>query len=154
MRVGKWPFLITILFLVAAQGSSQIIGPAVFTPANPTDVQQIRAAYTAPGICGLNPTTVVNGTVVRTTVTVGGCVLGPPAFQITAYAFFGPLSAGNYTYELYEVDLDSGNPTPRLVSSQPLVVTAAVPALSPAILFVLLLALAGIGWLTLVPPRL
>ncbi|HYM62851.1 MAG TPA: hypothetical protein VEZ11_18340 [Thermoanaerobaculia bacterium] len=145
----KWLFLAGTILLVASHGTAQIVGPAIFTPANPNDANQIRAAYTAPGLCGVSPTTAVNGIAVRTTVAVAGCLIGPPAFQVTAYAFFGPLPAGAYTYELYSVDLDAGTP-PHLVSTQPLVVTASsAPTLSPALLLALILALAGLGWFRL-----
>ena len=136
-----------VLAFVAVVASSQFItGPAVFSPANPTDAQQIRATYTAPGLCGTSPSTVVSGTDVRTTVSVGGCLIGPPPFQTPASAFFGPLPAGTYTYEIYEV-YEGG--LPRFVSTQPLVVIASVPTLHPIALVALVLAFGSIAFFVL-----
>jgi hypothetical protein len=149
--VKQWLFFAGALMFSAAQPavSFQLItGPATFAPSNPTAADQIRATFLGPGLCATTPSTVVTGTVVRTTVSISGCITGPPAFQESRNAFFGPLQAGTYSYELYEID-NPGDP-PQFVSTQPLVVApATIPGLRPAGLLTLVFALAGAGWLVL-----
>ena len=142
-----------LLFALAGEATAQIVvGPAVFTPASPRDVDLIRAEFGTPGGCGEQSTTTVTGMTIRTTVSVNlsGCIIGPPSYIAPALAFFGPLSAGTYTYELYEIDLSSPTQAPRFVSRQRLVVAASsIPTLSPGILPLLMLALVGVAWFAL-----
>ena len=94
------------------------------------------------GRCGTSSSTVVMGTVVRTTVFVSGCVIGPPTFSSPLQSSFGPLPARTYTYEIYEI-YEGG--TPQFISTQPLVVSAAIATLSPTVLAFLVLALAAVA---------
>src|SRR5258708_31726949 len=95
----------SFLFVALIARSQQIVGPATFSPANPSDANAIRATYVQRSVgCGITSSTTVTGTVVRTTVMVGGCLIGPPCcVDLPVSSFFGPLRAGTYTYEIYEV---------------------------------------------------
>lgn len=123
--------------------------PAVFSPAAPTNMDQIRADFTAPGGCDLDATTTVSGTIVRTDVTFTGCIVGPPPIEVPTQAFFGPLPANTYMYEIYF--LFEGD-APVLRSQQPLVVAAAaepIPLTSGAGTVLLLLLIAATGLVAL-----
>jgi hypothetical protein len=115
-------------------------------------VDQIQATYTADGLCFTDPSTTVTGNLVRTTITISGCLVGPPSFTVPAHASFGPLPAATYTYEIYE---KNGGP-PSFVSTQTLVVAAAtapVPVLSRTTMLMLALMLAGLGSFAVRPAR-
>ena len=137
--------LVSIVLAVANSANAQlIIGPATFKPANPTEMDTIQSTYILrSGGCVTTSSTTVIGTVVRTTVRVGGCFIGPPVFDNPAISGFGPLRAGTYIYEIY----DGGEP--QFVSSQPLVVAAAVPTISHRLLIALVLALGCVATLAL-----
>src|SRR5262249_1267123 len=114
--------------------SQQVVGPATFTPGSPTAQDPIRATSSLiQAGCGTGSSTLLTGTVVRTTASVSGCLIGPPPSTSPLQSIFGPLPAGTYTYEIYEIY--EGGP-PQLISTQPLVVSAAIPVLSPAVLSV------------------
>jgi len=73
---------VAALFTLAARGAfgQYTLGDVHLSPAAPTDQDQIVVTYTAIGACGsYTPLTVVSGTVIRTTVAVAGCFIGPPA---------------------------------------------------------------------------
>lgn len=122
---------VSVLAALAFPASAQIlVGPAQFTPPSPTGADPIRARFTVqvPGPCVDESSTVVVGTVVRTTTTLNCGVL--QAFDIEIVQDFGPLAPNTYTYEIYFAV--NGDP-PALQSTQTLAVSdaAAVPALSP-----------------------
>jgi hypothetical protein len=137
--------------LVEAQSSN---GPAAFTPPAPTSADLIRARFLAPG-CGLNASTSVSGNTVTTTVSVAGCIPGPPTFFVPFETQFGPLPPGNYTYEIYYRFEDDEPPTTLLRSTQPLVIAVAasatsdVPSLSFHGLAALVLAVVIVGTVAL-----
>jgi hypothetical protein len=149
MRLKKSFIAGAVLSFVCRVALSQlIIGPATFTPNPPTSAGPIQATYILrSGGCVATSTTSVIGTVVRTTVTVGGCFFGPPTFDNPVVSGFGPLPAGTYTYEIYALYPD-GSP-PQFISSQPLVVSAPIPALSMAALIALFFALLGVATIEL-----
>ena len=133
--------------MCAANGAGQVGPPAVFTPAAPTEHGLIRATFSVPGLCGTDSSTIVDGTTVRTTVALIGCVIGPPPFPQDLQVVFGPLPAGAYTYEIYL--LFEEEETPELRSRQPLVVNALIPGVptllqSSRMLLLGLLAAAGL----------
>ena len=141
-------FAIGAAFIAVTASSQLITGPAVLTPANATSADQIRATYTLTSAgCGTSSSTVVTGTVIRTTVFVSGCLIGPPPFPSPLQTSFGPLPAKTYTYEIYEV-YEGG--APQFISTQPLVVTASVPTLSRSVLLALAAVLAGIAMFAIV----
>src|SRR5207253_11114640 len=119
-RMKQWLFLILLTLSVTAPGSSQVIGPATFTPNPPTSGGPIKASFIFHGSCLAVPTTSVSVSVVRTTVTIGNCAVGPPPVDVPVVAGFGPLAPGTYTYELYTV-YQNGQ-TFTLVATQPLTV--------------------------------
>lgn len=131
-RAMRYIAMVALTCSVASLTSAQeVIGPATFSPPSPSDRDRIVATYTGSGACTFTSTTLVNGNVVRTTVSVVGCIIGPPPAFTDETAAFGPLPAGKYTYELYESY--EGGPA-VLRSSQELIVTTAVPTLSPVLL--------------------
>jgi len=135
-----------VLFASVAQ-SQQVVGPATFTPSGPTAQDTIQATYSLISAgCGTSSSTVVMGSVVRTTVFVSGCLIGPPPSTSYLQSTFGPIPSGTYSYEIYEV-YEGG--APQLISSQPLVVAPAIPALSPAALAALAFVLVGVGFLAI-----
>lgn len=69
-------------------------------------------------------------------------MIGPPPFDVAVSSLFGPLPTGTHTYEIYEVY--EGGP-PQFVSTQPLVVSASIPALPPSALIALAFVLAGVA---------
>jgi hypothetical protein len=116
--------------ILALTAGAQIVWPpAVFTPAAPTSADVIRATFTVPGGCGVDAATGVEGSTIRTNVILFGCITGPPPIPDVYEVDFGPVRAGNYTYEV--VFHPEGSP-PATRLQQPLVVTAA-PAVTPAI---------------------
>ncbi len=129
--------------VIAITGAAQTVWPpAVFVPAAPTELDRIRADFDVPQAPNSNTTT-VTGTVVRTDVFLGPSVIGPPPTIVPYNAFFGPLAAGTYTYEIF---LHYENGTVELRSRQSLVVSAApalVPALSQTVLGLLVASLAA-----------
>jgi len=139
-------FPITLLILATA-ASGFISGPIVISPSSPSERDVIRATFTeASSGCQINISTVVTGTVVRTTMFISsvGCVSGPPPVPVPREISFGPLAPNTYTYEFYE-DYEGG--PQLLISRQPLVVSAAppIPALSSNSLVLLVVALTGIA---------
>lgn len=133
--------------MCAANGAGQVGSSAIFTPAAPTEHGLIRATFSVPGLCGTDSSTIVEGTTVRTTVALFGCVIGPPSNPQTLRVVFGPLPAGAYTYEIYLLVDEEGELD--LSSRQPLVVSAFVPGVptlldSSRILLLGLLAAAGV----------
>jgi hypothetical protein len=141
--------VVAIAVFLASSGVSvlaQNIGtPAVFSPPQPTNVDQIRAIIEVPGLCSpFDPSTVVVGNTIRTTLRLGNCIIGPPPFPSQYDVVFGPVTANTYTYEVYFIY----NTAPELQSRQQLVVTqslAAVPALSIRALLLLVVALAAVA---------
>jgi hypothetical protein len=121
---------------------------ATFTPPNPSNHDIITAEFLVRGGCDTTIATVVNGSVVQTTVTVSNCVV-LPAFYVPAQTMFGPLPANTYSYEIYEVLED--NP-PELQSQQTLIVSfgpSSIPTLERGLAFVFMLALAVVAVLVL-----
>jgi len=95
--------------------------------------------------------TLVEGSVVRTTVLYDVCYPIPP-FSTQTIVEFGPLPPGTYTYEVYLGFAD--HPPLTLVGQLPLVVTAApavaaVPTLDRAGTIVLAAMLCGLTTLLL-----
>jgi hypothetical protein len=148
VRVKKRLLVSAILILLGRIAmSQQVVGPATFSPSAPTAQDTIRATYSIISAgCGTTSSTVVTGTFVRTTVFVSGCFIGPPPGSSPLQSSFGPLLIGTYTYEIDEV-YEGG--APQLISTQPLVVTAAVPTLSLAVLASLAVILAVVAMLAL-----
>lgn len=95
--------------------------PLIFTPAVPTSADVIRTTIEVPAGCSVSHATAVHGNVVRTTVSIRGCIVGPPPFPEYEEVALGPLPAGVYTYELYETYNDG---PPYFIWQQPLVVNA------------------------------
>ena len=117
---------------------------ATFVPAAPTDRDVIVANFLIQGGCTTTISTVVAGTTVRTTFSLSNCPV-LPVFLVPVHATFGPLPAGTYTYELYEIL--EGDPA-TLVSQQTLIVAATpapVPALADGAGVLLLLGLVVVG---------
>src|SRR5688500_10836775 len=105
--------------------SAQSFGPpAEFVPPAPTERDEIWATiFNVPnGFCEIEPSTVVAGSVIRTTIPVDICIIGPPPIFVTVAAPLGRLPANTYTYEVY---LDFGD-GPVLRSRQTLIVAAAL----------------------------
>lgn len=126
---------------VAPTVSAQHVeGPVQLSPAAPSERDQITARFTVWGFCGVERSTTVAGTLVRTTINLTGCIIGPPPGPSPNDAVFGPLPPNTYTYELYFTY--EGGP-PQLVSRQPLVVSTAppIPTLSGFSLLALTVAL-------------
>jgi hypothetical protein len=135
-----------VLFARVAQ-SQLVVGPATFTPSAPTAQDTIHATYSLVSAgCGTSSSTALMGSTVRTTVFVSGCLIGPPPTTSSLQSTFGPIPSGTYSYEIYEV-YEGG--APQLISSQPLVVAPAIPALLPAALAALAIVLVGVGFLAL-----
>jgi hypothetical protein len=131
------------------------INAAVFgfesRPAAPTDRDVITATFGVSTVCDLDQETVVIGNVVRTTVTHSSCFPGPPPSIVDVTATFGPLPAGTYTYEVYEVYEDSGGP-PELTFTTTIVAAAAavpVPALDGAALGMFAFIVAAVALIAL-----
>ena len=136
----------TVVLFLGALGALAQGTPAELTPANPTPADVITARFTVQPCANRSVSTVVNGSVVTTTVTMIGCVLivAPPVEET---ATFGPLPAGVYTYEIY-TRFDTDPPTLR--STQQFAVAAPpVPALSALGYAVLAAALALIGFVVM-----
>ncbi|HEV7766467.1 MAG TPA: hypothetical protein VGQ76_15805 [Thermoanaerobaculia bacterium] len=144
--------MFAMIYGLLAVGVFAQVGPAaVIYPAAPTDQDQIRATFSVPGLCLTELSTVIEGSTVRTTVTLFGCVIGPPSFPQNVQAVFGPLSAGTYTYETYLLFAEESD-TPELRSQQSLVVAASVPGvptLAESSRLLLLVLLATVGILTI-----
>jgi hypothetical protein len=134
--------LVAAMLLPPTLALAQVEGPAVFSPTAPDNLDLIQATFIRPGLCFYNTSTVVMGTVVRTTVNVHGCITGPPSFQTSGQASFGPLPPATYTYEIYMIY--RGGPL-TFVSQQPLTVTAELPTLSGFWLAALATALAAVA---------
>jgi hypothetical protein len=148
MRRSVMVALTLTLILSGTLHAQLLTAPAVFSPAAPDENDEIRAVFHILGLCDNEPTTVVAGSVVRTTIVVTDCIPGPPPPVIPFDVFFGPIPAGTYTYEIF-LDLGLG---PELRSTQPLVIAAVaptVPALSPLMLLLFGSALAGVALLVL-----
>lgn len=142
VRRTVFVFVLLQAVIAAAAAAQTVWPPAVFVPAAPTELDRIRADFDVPQAPDSNTTTVA-GTVVRTDVFLGPGVIGPPPVIVPYNAFFGPIAAGTYTYEIY---LHYADGTVELRSRQSLVVSAApalVPALSPAVLGLLVVSLAA-----------
>jgi hypothetical protein len=145
---GVFVFLgcIAITALVGLPASAQILGgPAQLTPANPTAADIITALLTVqvPGACEGEATSLIDGTVIRTTIVFGECAVTQP-FTLEVFQEFGPLPANTYTYEIY---VATAIEPPTLRSTQTFQVAAAsvaaVPSLSQLGAAVLALALAA-----------
>jgi len=142
----------SVSVLLAASVAGQVGTPAVFNPAAPTDQDRIHATFSVPGLCSNQVSTIVDGVTVRTTVTLYGCVFGPPPFPQNAQAHFGPLPPGAYTYEIYWLFTDEPSEPPILSSRPPLVVAASIPGVPTLLhssMIVLVGLLAGAGILTI-----
>jgi hypothetical protein len=137
-------FAIAPLILATVASAQHVEGPVELSPTAPTERDQITVRFTVWGFCGIERSTTVVGTLVRTTINLTGCIIGPPPGPSPNDAVFGPLPANTYTYELY-FTYEGGSP--QLVSRQPLVVSAAppIPALSGLSLVVLTVALIGVA---------
>lgn len=135
--------------LVVMTAAAQAVWPpAVFVPPAPTELDRIRADFDVPQDPIANSTT-VTGTLVRTDVTLGPGIIGPPPVIVPYSVLFGPLPANTYTYEIY---LHFADGTVELRSRQILVVSAApaaIPAMSAPFLLVLMLSLAAVAALAL-----
>lgn len=147
-------YALAIVFGCVVPASTQaVIGPATFSPPNPTSADTIRATFTGIGCTDLFATT-VSGATVTTNVTIIGCIYGPPTVWVPLTPIFGPLPPGNYTYEVYVSLL--GDP-PVLAFRQPLVVSAApaVPAFERWVAVLLIAALTTVGAFRIasVPPN-
>ncbi len=117
--------LALLIALIAAGASAQTSWPpAQLSPVAPTAGDVIRATFTKPATCDAQTiSTVVTGTVVRTTVGGTCIIIDPPLFSGTAVADFGPLAPGTYTYEIYF----AFDGPPELRSTQTFTVAAFVP---------------------------
>lgn len=149
MRSALLAFTLALMFSGASH-AQVLTAPAVFSPAAPTEADEIMARFHVLGGCETETTTVVSGTVIRTTIVFTDCVIGPPLGPVPFRVFFGPIPAGTYTYEIRQEGM-----LPELRSTQPLVIAAVappVPALSPHLLVVFGLALAGVALLVLRRP--
>src|SRR5687767_14221021 len=94
--------LMAVFAALAAPASAQIlVGPANLTPANPNALDSIRARFIVqvPGPCVDESSTILDGTVIRTTTTFNCGVLQP--FDMEVMQDFGPLPPNTYTYEIY-----------------------------------------------------
>ncbi len=138
-------FFIAVSILATSAGSADVFGPITFSPSAPTELDQIQATFTKTGSCAFNSSTIVAGTIVRTTVSAANCVLGPPPVETAETAVFGPLPPNTYTYELwfrYESDAPVLRAQTQLVVAAP---PALVPTLSPVFLTVLVISLAVVA---------
>jgi len=134
------PFLVIAGLLAAPQSSAQVTD-ITFTPSSPTanDIIVARVRFLALS-CGFRPVTTVNGSSVRTTIEVRGCLIGPPGlFPSSVVTQFGPLAAGTYTYEVY---FQYESAPPEFATQRPLVVAPAPPPPVPTMDFMMLAALA------------
>ncbi len=142
-------FFFVAISILAAAASADVYGPITFSPSAPTELEQIRATFTKTGSCAFNSSTVVVGTVVRTTVSATNCVLGPPPVETPETAVFGPLPPNTYTYELW-FSYEGSAPESR---AQTQLVVAAAPALVPTLsalsLMVLVISLAVVALVAL-----
>jgi hypothetical protein len=123
----------------------------VFTPTAPTSRDEITALLQTPGICiAEDGGTLLVGSVVRTDVLLGDCVIGAPSFLVDTPVTFGPLPVGTYTYVVYhDWQLGSG---PELVSTQNLMVLPAaepIPTLTSPAQIAMILLMACVGGLFL-----
>lgn len=132
---------ILLLFVVAAPLLAQVAtSPATFSPPAPTSVDRIRARFEINTAHGSQlSTTLVVGSVVRTTFNLVGFTGLPPVF-ISKFADFGPLPAGTYTYEIY---LRYPDGLTELRSSQPLVILDPPPPGVPTLSGWMMIVLAG-----------
>lgn len=142
----------TILSLTAVLFCVELVAfvtpPAQVIPSNPTSADRIRVRIPYAAFCLVTTTTVISGALIRVDVTPTSCT-GIPGSQ-TIDVEFGPLAAGTYTLEVYDV----GTGTPDLRIQQALVVAeAAIPALSPVAMAVLAITLAAAGWCALTLTR-
>jgi hypothetical protein len=148
MRRSVLVALTLMLVFSGALHAQLLTAPAIFSPAAPDENDEIRALFHVLGGCETEATTVVSGAFVRTTIVFTNCVIGPPPPIVPFEVFFGPIPAGTYTYEIF---LEEGA-GPELRSTQPLVIAAVaptVPALSPPVLLLFGIALAGVALLVL-----
>ncbi len=146
---GRILLSIFVAQLILAASAFAQNEPATFSPAAPTQFDQIRATFTVPGPCLITESIVVNGTTIRETLLLS-CTVGPPPFPATYTSIFGPLPPNTYTYEIY-YDYQNGQP-PVLRSQQPLVVSAApppIPTMSATLLVVLMFSLIAIATIAL-----
>jgi len=95
---------------------------AVITPGQPTERDVITARTEILSHCGtVAAQTMVSGSTIRTNFVFTNCVLGPGGVLLPVEATFGPLTAGDYTYEIYyRFETDPFT----FLSSQPLVIAA------------------------------
>lgn len=148
---ARWAALAVSFLLVPPAVFGQVGPPATFTPASPTNLDQIDARIVSFfGACDVETTTVVTNDVVRTTLGLSSCIPSEP-IDVISHAIFGPLPAGSYTFEVY-YDFTSDTDAPVLFSRQPLVVGAALPmvsTLTPTSALLLSLLLAALALLAL-----
>ena len=145
MKTALNALLLAVAFSAAGQ---DVLPNATFAPTEPTDRDRIQSTIRLLGLggCTITPSTTISGTTIRTTIRFHNCtgVGGPPPVTFHHREEFGPVAAGTYIYELYEI---IENNSPNLVSQQALVVAATpiVPVFRVEILALLGLLLATIG---------
>ncbi len=143
--------LFLALTALCASASAQfVLGPAVFSPAAPTDQDNIVATIRfVSGGCSFEPATIVSGSVITETITIYTCLGGSGSVPVSV--LFGPLPAGSYTFKVYWRFVGQSGP-PTLALEQPLTVTStapAIPALSPTSLFAVAFVLMTLGFAAL-----
>jgi hypothetical protein len=117
-----------------------------FAPPSPTAQDGITAIIDVPSSAVYDtPSTSVIGNMIRTNLPVLSFVLGPPVFITHAFASFGPLPPGTYTYQVYEVYQGQS----VLLSQATIVVAPAIPAMNSLYLSILAILLAAIACFTL-----
>jgi hypothetical protein len=141
-------FIGVLAVLLATRTVRAQVTTITITPPAPTtnDVIHTTANFTWGQYCAHTLSTVVNGNTVRTTDTISLCETVPDfTFPVSLPAQFGPLPAGNYTYEVYYRFANSS--TPVLLGQQAFAVASfsPVPTLQPSALAVLALMLAAAG---------
>ena len=133
---------VLVVALAALPADAQITFVAPTGTPTTNDVVLARIQFLLMGSCGsVTPTTVVNGTTIRTDVAAVNCQVLQP-FLASSIASIGPLPAGTYTYEAY---LSVNGGPPMFAGSTTLVVLDApmpVPALTPTALVVLVMVFA------------
>jgi hypothetical protein len=127
-------FLLLSLFAASAQGQD-----IVTVPANPVAGVPFVVKVTI-SACVNHVTTAVNGTNIDITLHFEEACIATPV-PVTLDVPVGPLSAGTYTIRLLSGEDGS------LIESEPIVITADIPALDPRILAILAGALMVIAFL-------
>ena len=151
MTDRSWPAgaLVVLLcaFIPLALAAQPVGDPSILVPGAPNSAQSVMATTEIPNcMYGEPESVVVDGSVVRATIEAEFYKFGAPTAPCFPSVTFGPLLAGNYTYEVYLRLPDA--PSIELWSRQFFVVSAApaaIPSLSGHNLTLLLLSLAAVG---------